>query len=104
MPGAGQEERGKRVPLELPPMSNGVLEICFEYTVILGAEFHALSGSFLHSYCSAAEPKSFISCKQTPDEKNSKQSCTIRGMAFGLDAAGLGKEGREQPGSSPGRL
>lgn len=47
---------------------------------------------------------SFISCKQTSDEKNSKQSCTIRGMAFGLDTAGLGKEGREQPGSSPGRL
>lgn len=56
VPGAGQEERGKWAPLELASMSNGVLEICFECAVILGAEVHALNDSFLYSYCPAAEP------------------------------------------------
>lgn len=60
-PGAGHRERGKWVPLELPSRSNGALEICFEYIVMLGAEVRALNGNFLYSYCPAAEPNSFIS-------------------------------------------
>lgn len=46
MSGARQEERGKWVPLESPPMANGVLEICFEYTVMLGAKSMLLMAVF----------------------------------------------------------
>lgn len=103
--GQGRKKVANGFPWNYYLCSNDVLEICFEYTVMLGAEVRAFSGSFLYSYCSSAEPNSFISCKQTCYEKNSKQSCKIRSMvAFGLDSARLGKDARENTWPSPGRL
>lgn len=46
MSGARQEERGTWVPLERPPVSNGVLEMCLECTVMLGAKSMLLMAVF----------------------------------------------------------